>query len=280
MNAVRQSHAVTAAPAALPVFSRILVGVDASAESRLAARQAAQLLSPGGSLELLAAYQVLYPAAIGGIPTAPAIEDWSRLFEEQARAALERVRAAIGDVAVEAKLVEDRPADALLAEAERVDATLVAVGTHGRGRTSGILLGSVATEIVHRAPCSVLVARGEPRTLRTIVVGLDGSPESKAAYDVAAGLADRFGATLWPVSAFGGDAVDRRVLDSVTTRRENSPDPPVEALVAAAADADLVIVGSRGLHGLKALGSVSERVAHEAGCSTLVVRPSGTGGGS
>jgi len=32
------------------------------------------------------------------------------------------------------------------------------------------------------------------------------------------------------------------------------------------------VVGSRGLHGLQALGSVSERVAHEARCSTLIVR--------
>jgi nucleotide-binding universal stress UspA family protein len=55
---------------------------------------------------------------------------------------------------------------------------------------------------------------------------------------------------------------------------EDLPDKPVQALVSAAADADLVVVGSRGLHGLKALGSVSERVAHRAHCSTLVVRES------
>jgi nucleotide-binding universal stress UspA family protein len=35
---------------------------------------------------------------------------------------------------------------------------------------------------------------------------------------------------------------------------------------------DLVVIGSRGLHGLKALGSISERVAHQAECSVLVVR--------
>lgn len=36
--------------------------------------------------------------------------------------------------------------------------------------------------------------------------------------------------------------------------------------------AHLAVVGSRGLHGVKALGSVSERVAHDAACSVLVVR--------
>ena len=44
------------------------------------------------------------------------------------------------------------------------------------------------------------------------------------------------------------------------------------ATVDAAIEAELLVVGSRGLHGVKALGSVSERVAHEARCSVPVVR--------
>jgi nucleotide-binding universal stress UspA family protein len=44
------------------------------------------------------------------------------------------------------------------------------------------------------------------------------------------------------------------------------------AQTVAAGRADLVVVGSRGLRGLRALGSVSERVADGASCSTLVVR--------
>ena len=38
------------------------------------------------------------------------------------------------------------------------------------------------------------------------------------------------------------------------------------------AGGDLIVVGSRGLHGLRALGSVSERVAHGAKASVLVAR--------
>ena len=45
---------------------------------------------------------------------------------------------------------------------------------------------------------------------------------------------------------------------------------PVHALTDAGGD--LIVVGHRGLHGLRALGSVSERVAHEAQASVLVVR--------
>jgi nucleotide-binding universal stress UspA family protein len=51
-----------------------------------------------------------------------------------------------------------------------------------------------------------------------------------------------------------------------------SDEKPVPALLEAARDADLLVVGSRGVTGLRALGSVSERVAHRAPCSLLVVR--------
>ena len=42
---------------------------------------------------------------------------------------------------------------------------------------------------------------------------------------------------------------------------------------AATMGAALAVIGSRGLHGVHALSSVSERVAHEAPCSVLVLRP-------
>jgi nucleotide-binding universal stress UspA family protein len=54
--------------------------------------------------------------------------------------------------------------------------------------------------------------------------------------------------------------------------REIEAKSPVEALVEASRTTDLVIVGSRGAHGIAALGSVAERVAHQAGCSVLIVR--------
>jgi nucleotide-binding universal stress UspA family protein len=128
--------------------------------------------------------------------------------------------------------------------------------------------------VVHKAPCSVLVARNAGRQFpRRIVVGVDGSPESAAAYAAARRLAERFGAELRPLAAQGGEAIDRaRVGTIVDGVYEEPAEEPVQALVAAAGDADLVVLGSRGLHGLASLGSVSERVAHRADCSVLIVR--------
>ena len=46
---------------------------------------------------------------------------------------------------------------------------------------------------------------------------------------------------------------------------------PVATLLERSREADLVVVGSRSLHGPGALGSVSERLAHGSLCSVLVV---------
>jgi uncharacterized protein DUF488/universal stress protein family protein len=123
---------------------------------------------------------------------------------------------------------------------------------------------------------SVLVARrgstGDEFPTR-VVVGVDGSPESATVYAVARHLSERSGAELWPVVAHGGRAIDRRQVDAIVDGlREESSDEPVGALVTAAADADLLVVGSRGLHGLQALGSLAERAAHRARSSVLIVR--------
>jgi nucleotide-binding universal stress UspA family protein len=255
------------------VFSRVLVGIDGSEESREAARQAAILAD--GELTLLASYDVA-PAIVGGTGThVPAYMD-EDLQREAATASLGRARNDVAMASPTGKIVRGRAASALISEVEREQQTLLVVGSHGLGRLAGFVIGSTATEVIHKAPCSVLVARKRSKSdgfPNKVVVGVDGSPESAAAYAVARRLSERFNAELWPVVAGGGKSVDRRLVDLIIDgRREESPDEPVAALVAAAADADLLVVGSRGLHGLKALGSVSERVAHQAHSSVLVVR--------
>ena len=55
---------------------------------------------------------------------------------------------------------------------------------------------------------------------------------------------------------------------------EDAGDPRQRIVeLARAKGASLLIMGSRGLGGVRTLGSVSERVAHEAPCSVLVSRP-------
>jgi nucleotide-binding universal stress UspA family protein len=256
------------------VCSRVLVGIDRSAESVEAARQAAILTEPGGSLTLLAAW-TLPPPVIGVVSPEFAYHADEDLEIEAATDALTAAKDELASsVSPTTKIVRGFAWDELIKEIRNEDATLVVVGSHGSGRMRGILIGSTATAIVHKAPCSVLVARSAaPEFPTRIVVGVDGSPQSADAYAAAAHLAARFGAELWPIVAHGGKGVDKQLVATIVDHHhEDLPDDPVTALVAASADADLLVVGSRGLHGPKALGSVSERAAHRAQCSTLIVR--------
>lgn len=258
--------------AARAIFSRVLVGIDGSEAALDATRQAAVLAD--GRLALVAAWEV--PAAIVGGPQT--VERYELEEARQRDAAAEALREARDDVAdavaARCKAVRGTPVGTLLEEIQRDDATLVAVGSSDIGRMLGIVEGAVLTEIVHRSPCSVLVARRADASFpRRIVVGVDGSIQSLDAYAAARHLAERFDAGLHPVVAWGGKAVNIRAIAAVTGgEHEDRRGAPAEALVDAALDADLVVVGSRGLHGMRALGSVSERVAHRALCSTLVIR--------
>ena len=255
------------------IFTRILVGISGSQEALEAARQAALLQDVNGQLTLISAWDI-QPVLGGTGSEVPYYYD-----EELQRTAAEKALTAARDyvepyTAATTKLVRGTPAPALLEEIERDEDTLVAVGRSKVGRLLGVVEGSVTSQMIHRAPCSILVARpardGFPRR---IAVGVDGSVESAAAYAAARYLAERFDAELRTIVAQSGKDVNERLVDAITDgEHEERWLPPVEALVAAAEDADLVVVGSRGLHGLRSLGSVSERVAHDAGCSVVVAR--------
>jgi nucleotide-binding universal stress UspA family protein len=235
---------------AASIFGRVLVGIDDSPESVEAARQAATLAT--GSLTLLAAYDITQTIVGAGMAPGPVVPLDEGPFRERAEEALERARQELGSNEPAGKIARGRAWEVLLDEIAGEEITLVAVGSHGAGRARGILIGSTATELVHKAPCSVLVARKPLKDFpSSIVVGVDGSKEAAVADAVAAAIAKRVGAQL--------------------ERLENLRHP-VSGLVDAAIEGELLVVGSRGLHGVKALGSVSERVAHEARCSVLVVR--------
>jgi nucleotide-binding universal stress UspA family protein len=233
-------------PASL--FERVLAGADGSEAGLEATRQAARLTTPGGRLEVFTAVH-LAEASRTGLSAPRVAEGLERQAAEANRSALE-----LAGAEATAKVVNGPALRSILHELEAEDIGLVAVGTHGHRRTAEIVLGSVAGELLHTAPCSVLVARppADPlRFPRSIVVGSDGSSCAERAVGIAEHLARRFGAELRVVQA---------------------EEHPVRALVEASHGADLLVVGSRGVRGLKALGSVSERVAHQAACSVLVTR--------
>ena len=252
----------------LRVFDRIVCGIDESESALEAARQAERLREPLGTLHLAAVVEVA-TAAHAGWAMGHVLVELDHTAQASLDAAVEVVHPATRT------FVAGEPVKTLLDAIDEHSATLVAVGFGGHHRAVGIMVGTVGTTLLHQAPCSVLVAR-PPRDDRpfpaSIVVGVDGSPASLAAAGVAQGIAERFDSELAIVTATGAQQVDMEAVHELTPYVIVDPGKPVDVLVGLAEQADLLVVGSRGLHGLKALGSVSERVGHRAPCSVLVVR--------
>jgi len=71
--------------------------------------------------------------------------------------------AAPAGVAVEHRLAEGEPAAEVLRAAEDVGCDLIVMGTHGRTWLRRALMGSIAEQVVRRAPCPVLTISGPAR---------------------------------------------------------------------------------------------------------------------
>jgi nucleotide-binding universal stress UspA family protein len=136
-----------------------------------------------------------------------------------------------------------------------------------------------------------------------IVVGVDGSPHSQKALDWA--LAEStlrhcpltvlavspiaasiwgFAAQSYPADEQGREHVQKatqEIVDKAVAHRTDAPAVtvhavsglPADELIKASADADLMVVGARGIGGFSKLmmGSVSSQVSHHARCPIVVV---------
>jgi nucleotide-binding universal stress UspA family protein len=195
------------------------------------------------------------------------------VLSEEAKGARNAAATILGDRAGSStRIVRGTPLQVLRQARDEMHATLLALGARHSSRFLGVMLGDTASELLHDGSCSVLLARPQREGAwqpRRIVLGLDGSAPALAALATADELASRIGATVEVVSATSSGSPP----EGAWTDRVDSWDAtqPVAALVRRSRRADLVVVGSRGLQGLRALGSVSERVAHRAYCSVLVV---------
>lgn len=137
----------------------ITVGVDGSAESRMALEWAVgEARLRHGHVRALTAWE--YPPVTVGMEGLRWDPD---IFERVARTtqtdALKRVEAE--GVPVTGEVIQG-PAATVLLKASK-DADLIVVGSRGLGGFTGLLLGSVSTQIVHHARCAVLVVRGRPQ---------------------------------------------------------------------------------------------------------------------
>lgn len=133
----------------------IVVGVDDSEGSHAALRWAIEEAGiRDATVRAVYAWQYPYVGELAGI--AAAAISYEQL-EDDAKQVLDRVLADVdaGDVPIDRSVGHGGAANVLLDAAK--DATLLVVGSRGRGGFAGLLLGSVSQQVVHHATCPVVV---------------------------------------------------------------------------------------------------------------------------
>ncbi|MEU4822066.1 universal stress protein [Actinomadura citrea] len=196
-------------------------------------------------------------------------------------------------------------ASAVLLEASR-EAALVVLGSRGHGGFEGLTVGSTAVQVASHADRPVVVVRPDlppaPQGRERLVVGVDGSTGGESAIGFAFEEAALRGASVtavcswWDPAAFRGpDRVpfsDPQVIrreararfeEDVAAWRSRYPrvpletefvvDTPRQALVGAARDAALLVMGVRGIGSgpQTLLGPVTQAALLEAPCPVAVV---------
>ena len=282
---------------------RVVVGIDASEQARGAALWAAREATLR-NVGLTLVHTVLPPSVASSFgPGMPVGLDAMDDIVSRASAELDAIAATLPVSDVRTKVEIGSPSGALLEASEQAE--LVVLGSRGHGGFTGLLLGSVSTQVAAHAICPVIVVRGEADpSANRVIVGIDGSPASDSALAFAFEEASRHGWSLTAVHAWDAPAYDLLVVpnapvpvplsdvadDEIRLAAEalagfeaDYPDVEVEqrlirsaavdALLEAAHGAALLVVGTRG-HGQVVgalLGSVSNGVLHKATMPVAVV---------
>jgi nucleotide-binding universal stress UspA family protein len=299
-------------------MKKILVGYDGTAQADDALHLGAGFARAVGAC-LLVAPAIEFESLDGSGPldrTDYTQIDHARYDQAKARyfdRIFDQARAELGGAQFERHPLRDSAAHGLTELAETVEADVVVIGSTHHGPIHRVLAGTVATRLIHGAPCAVAVApRGwrerRPSRVSLIGVGYDGSDESRLAVARAEELAEAFGAklrviTVAPYIGVGaqlGIGMDPHIGEVEVMRRKIwagrleegvslvSGDVQAERvlrlgkaateLARQGADLDLLVVGSRGYGPLRRalVGSVSSELVRTAPCPVLVV-PRGGG---
>ncbi len=155
-----------APPPAVASPPEVLVAVDQSDFSLQILPAAEHLARALGATLVLATVEepILIHARVIGNPVIDIDREGTNLRVARATAFLEEVAASLSARAVPVTtrvLVDEQPARAILAEADRMGAAAIAMTTHGRRAVSRLLFGSVTDKVVRATRRDVLVVRGE-----------------------------------------------------------------------------------------------------------------------
>ena len=292
------------------MFTHILLASDGSAHARRAAIHAVALAKTFGSrltfMHVHTPFSLL--AHLGELSSTSKRQfmekQWSDAFCDVIHLADS------AGVAYQTVIEGGHPVEKIVQAAEKLEVDLVVIGGRGAGGIKSLMLGSVADGALHHAHCPVLIVRGKRDAagdglFHNILLASDGSKCALHAAEAAGAIAEKLAAPVTIVNVFeppvyadaygmmvyyglDDEFVDKaqeeaicsagRIVDDHNApfrRRKERGFSETEIMRVADEDkCDLIVLGSRGLSGVRALliGSISDRVAHQADCPVLIVK--------
>ena len=138
-------------------FPKILVPTDFSPTADLALEVAKVLALSAGPAEVVLVHAKFVPLEIEAL----AMHGSERVFEALEKTALDELDKRLAELktaGVSARQVhaDGRPDELIIDLAQREDADVIVMGTHGRTGLSYVLLGSVAERVLRQSECPVL----------------------------------------------------------------------------------------------------------------------------
>ncbi len=140
-------------------FKKVLIAVDPSMIAAHAAEIGVELAAGIGAQ--VALFHAINPPESFAADTGAAASELIAMARREAKELIDGLRQRLNLNASVAAFVETgNPALEIVKAAKTWPADLVVIGSHGRSGVGRALLGSVAEEVMRRAPCPVLIVKG------------------------------------------------------------------------------------------------------------------------
>jgi nucleotide-binding universal stress UspA family protein len=239
------------------------------------------------------------------LSSVPYAYDFQTDLEIEAKEKMSKIQAEVSGLPLHTYIKHGTPKNEIVHLAEELKVDLLIVGSHGKHGLD-LLLGSTANGILHIAKCNVLTihidSEGNPTTTgqyQRVLLAADLHNDNQVVVDSAKALSKQFAAELFVINV----VPDAAIISSMYTpqleidlQAEAKPrmeqlgkdlqlqpqhtfiapgHPKTEILhYAKHVNADLIVIGSHGRHGLTSalLGSTANAVLHGAKSDVLVVR--------
>ena len=268
-------------------IARVLVGIDGS-EQALAAVRAAAADAARRDVRLHIIHAFIWSSLHVNVgPVAPDLPGTGLRHQAEdllAEAAVEAAKTA-PQISVSTHLIDGAATPVLLEESD--PATLLVLGDRGLGGFSGLIIGSVAVHAAAHARSPILVVRGAEPAAGPVVVGVDGSEQSRLAIGFAFEESAQRGAELIALhvskdlDAQGAGQTLTKALSgwhqkypAVVVKPELVRGDPRHELVERSKSAQLMVLGASGRDTFKGLllGSVSQNLLYHSNCPIAVIR--------